>query len=200
VPLLKSLCLNLGRNGGEIWVGKKLFPIFWQNLKNIFRYLHFCRKKKVFDFPSSIIPWIIAAIMLHSPSTTFSFPFPVEYSPKLRSRLAAFCWWILTSSSFQRSLLYFVSFHKALSELHYLFYLCTKISLGLSWHLKYIRGSGAQGNPSQNRLVTSQHGENVSKSYSCIYSRSLPECFVYPFLIGLLWTECLCSENSYIKS
>lgn len=137
---------------------------------------------------------------LHSHSTTFSFPFPVEYSPKLHFRLAAFHWRILTSSSIQRSLLCFVFFHKALSELHYLFYLRTKISLGLSWHLKYIRGGGAQGNPSQNRLVTSQHGENVSKSYSCVYSRSLPEHFVYPFFIGLLWTECLCSENSYIKS
>lgn len=138
--------------------------------------------------------------MLHSHSTTFSFPFPVEYSPKLRFRLAAFRWWLLTSSSIQRSLLCFVSFHKALSELHYLLYLRTKISLGLSWHLKYIRGGGAQGNPSQNRLVTNQHGENVSKSHSCIYFRSLPECFMYPFLIGLLWTECWRSENSYIKS
>lgn len=195
--LLKSLCLNLGRNGGEIWVGKKLFLIFLQNFKNIFKYLRFCRKE---SFSSSIIPWIIAAMMLHSHSTTFSFPFPVEYSPKLRFRLAAFHWWILTSSSIQRSLLCSVFFHKALSELHYLFYLRTKIWLGLSWHLKYIRGGGAQGNPSQNRLVTSQHGENVSKSYSCVYSRSLPEHFMYPFFIGLLWTECLCSENSYIKS
>lgn len=133
------------------------------------------------------------------PSNNFQFSFSCR-TPKLHFRLAAFRWWLLTSSSIQRSLLCFVSFHKALSELHYLLYLRTKISLGLSWHLKYIRGGGAQENPSQNRLVTSQPGENVSKSYSCIYSRSLPECFMYPFLIGLLWTECWHSENSYIKS